>query len=77
MASYLTFEKVEMAFLRFFTDLNTDFYKIKHLITKYEHSSLIYRRSCQISTAHFVTAASQSQIENTHFGHWRKRQIQT
>ena len=77
MASYLTFEKDEMTTLRFFADLNTDFYQIKHFITKYEHSSLINRRKSRILTAHFVTAASQSQIENTHFGHWRKRQIQT
>ena len=27
--------------------------------------------------AHSVTVASQSQIENTHFDHWRKRQIQS
>ena len=77
MASYLTFEKDEMTTLRFFADLNTDFYQIKHFITKYEHSTLINIRNIRISTAHFVTAASQSQIENTHFGHWRKRQIQT
>ena len=38
---------------------------------------MIYRKNYEIWKAHSVAAALQSQIENTDFGHWRKRQIQT
>ena len=74
---YLTFEKAETTILAFFGHLGMIFLQFKSMIKKYKHLTFTHWNNFSIWMTHSVTAALQSQIENTDFDHWRKRQIQT
>ena len=69
---FLTFEKAETAFFCVFDHFNIDYIQLKYDVTKYKHLALIYCKNYLFRVTQSVTAARQSQIENTDFGDWRE-----